>query len=388
MYRRGDTYLTLDEGIGSWADFNYVEGLQLGPQFAVGHLTSGGHRWEVAPMVRYSFSANDWQTSLALRYYAPVERETWTELSGGDVTTDFNPHPYLRGGQAALAASLFAWDHTKYYRRRFASVGAGWSAGRDLLLESCLSYERRKARENSRWQSFFGTHVAANVPYDARLPLDSSYYFPTSEVLRLRLHAAYTPGRRLAVLNDMETRSLSLRPTFTAGVEVLTNLPRAHRSLSALRRRERWELGIEQTRTFPIGRLSYRGEVGTFTGPRDGLLMDWKHFDASRFGWQSRDELTWFTLLNDYALSTDRSWALLCTRLEGTRLFLSRCLSKQWPQDVEERLGLRLLKVTGAPLHSEVEYAWALRAVMSIGVTVGFADGRYDGVGLRWVTCY
>ncbi len=388
MYRWGDTYLTLDEGVGDLVDFNYVEGFQLGPQATVGHLTPGGHRWEVSPMVRYAFSAEDWQTRLTLRYYAPIEHELWAELSGGDVTTDFNPQPYLHGGQAAIAASIFAWDHTKYYRRRFASVGGGWSTGRDVLFESRITYERREARENSRWQSFFGAHVTDNALYDNRLPIDSSYYFPTTEVLRLHLKAAYTPSRRLVILNDMETRSLSLFPTFTAGVEVISNIPRTHSNLADLRRRERWELGIEQTRNCSIGRLFYRGEVGTFTGPHDGLLMDWKHFDASRFGWQSRDEATWFTLLNDYELSTDRSWAMLCTRLEGKRLLLSRWMGKSWPQEVEERIAIRLLKITGAPLHSEVEYAWAIRPITTLGVTLGFADGRYDGVGLRWVTCY
>jgi hypothetical protein len=403
MRRWGDTYLTLDEGIAGVADFNYVEGFQLGTTGTLGFFTPSHRRWEVTPLLRYGFSSERWQEELTVRYYAPVEREAWLELSCGDRTTDFNPQPQLAHGQAAIAMSIFAWDHPKFYHLRHLTARGSTAVGDEVILTGTLSWQQREARPNSRWRSFFGSRVTQNdLPWPEGTTSatgvnpgagltsrsDSAWYFPTTEVLKLRADVAYTPGRRLLVLNDMEARSLSRYPTLTAGVEVTADVPRAHRSLADLRRRERWELGVEQTLRTTAGRLQYRAEVGTFTGQRDGQLMDYRHFEASRFGWQRQDPVTWFTLLDDYRLSTDRSWALLCSRLEGQRLLLSRLCGRRWPREVTERVGLRLLKVTSAPLHTELEYGWDFSRLLSLGASVAFADGAYDGVGVRLVIRY
>ncbi len=384
MYRRGDGYVILDEGLGCLADFNYVEGLQLGPQLTVGHMTASGARWEVSPLVRYGLSSHAWSGALEVRRDAPVASELWWAVGGGEVTEDFNSEAYLRRGQRALAQSIFGWRHPKFYRRTYAQLRGGWAAGRDWLWTAGATWSRRRQLWNARHRSFLGSWVADNRPLVQGQALGD---FASTEALELQLRAAYTPRRRVVVVNDRRALSLSDSPTLTAGVTVVSRVPEAHRSLSACRRHERWELGVEQVRRLASGyELSYRAEVGLHTGRRDSLLMDWKHFEASRFGWQAREEVTWFTLLDDYALSTDRAWALACGRLAGTHVLLPA--SWGLPPEVEERLGLRLLRVQGRPLHSEVEYAWAIRGVTQLGVSVGWSDGRYAGIGVRWVTRY
>jgi hypothetical protein len=145
---------------------------------------------------------------------------------------------------------------------------------------------------------------------------------------------------------------------------------------------------VNQQLSTSLGRLSYQGEVGCFTGKRDGLLVDMKHFSASRFGWQQCESLTWMQGLHDYQLSTDRSWALLATSLQSNRLLLLRWLSAAgWRQDdIAESLSLRLLQVEKADLHTEVGYAWSLRRALTLGICWWWNASRYDGAGVRLVT--
>jgi hypothetical protein len=485
MYRwQNNVYVKSEEALFTPADFNFVEGMMLGPQFTVGRVMSNGARWETGLMGRYSFSRNGWQGEGALRYYAPIDADFRYEVSGGDITTDFNGDAFLRGGQAALARSLFGWDHTKFYRKTHLTARAEGSVARDVVMGGWFGWQRRAALSNHRLRSFFGSIAAPNVPEnyldmyantatpintamsinaDAFVNTNTSggtdtykynnsyvsskaggasisgadtykynnnyvpskaggaaisgadtykynnscvpskaggadisgadsynngYTFPTTEVLKAGISVAYTPHRRLVVLSDMRSQTLSAYPTFTAEVEATTGMPRAHHSLGSLRRRERWQVGVNQQLSTSLGRLSYQGEVGCFTGKRDGLLVDMKHFSASRFGWQQRESLTWMQGLHDYQLSTDRSWALLATSLQSNRLLLLRWLSAAgWRQDdIAESLSLRLLQVEKADLHTEVGYAWSLRRALTLGICWWWNASRYDGAGVRLVT--
>lgn len=376
MLREEENYWICEEGIGNLVDFNFVDGLSLGPKLTWGHFLADRSRWEVSPVLRWSLASHRFSGDLAVRYCAPVEQERWIEISGGEYTQDFNRNPFLTDGQSALAMSFFGWDHAKFYRLTHATLCGGTSLGADWLFSAGVEWQRCQAVQNHRWQSFFGKHISENGPD-----------FATHQVMKLSARATYTPGRRVVVFNDMESQSLSPHPTFGAAVEATTRASLSE-GWNHLRRRERWELSVTQPLNLRPGRLTYYAEGGFFTGRRNGLLMDMKHFDASRFVWQTHESLTWFSRLDDYRLSTDRAWLMACAELSGRRLFLSRwgASAGWWPPEADESVAVNLLQVDGADLHSEYSYSWKFRGLLTLGVTVAFDGADYESVALRLVT--
>lgn len=387
MYRRGDGYLILPDGLGELVTMNYVDGFSLGPHFTAGRMLSDGSRVEVEPTLRYAFGRRVWQGGGALRYILPPERQTWFGVSAGRHSRNFDPDPRLAGSQADMAMSLFGWDHQKFFDLTHAGLTASGPVSDPLLLTASWQWQRRGRLDNHRRRSLFGRRAGANLPSTYRHPgggdweADPVLNFGRHETFIYSLRFDYTRGAGVLVVDDMTARTVSMYPTWTLALE-LSTLPTFNPATRGWVRYERVEAGVKQTIDRAPCHWRYEASAGFFPDRHGMMLADFRHFDASGFAWQATDGLTWFSLLDDYELSTDRWWLEAHGELLHERLWLSRLARID---GLGEYLQAHFLQVPWRAPHTEFSYGVTMGQWMRIGCSVGFDGAHYDGVAFNLI---
>lgn len=387
MYRRGDDYLILPAGLGELVSMNYADGFCLGPHFTAGRLLPGGARVEVEPTLRYAFGRRVWQGGGALRYILPPERQTVFEVSAGRHSRNFDPEPRLSASQAGMAMGLFGWDHPKFFELTHAGLTVAGPVADPLLLTASWQWQRRGRLDNHRRRSFFGKRAGPNVPSTYRHPggegweADPVLAFDRHETFLYGLRLDYTRGAGVLVVDDMTARTVSMYPAWTLSLE-LSTLPTLNPAARGWVRYERVELGVRQSVDRAPLHWRYCASAGIFPERHDMMLADFRHFDASGFAWQATDGLTWFSLLDDYELSTDRWWLEAHGELLHERLWLSRLARVD---GLGEYVQVHFLQVPWRAPHTELSYGLSLGQWMRAGFSVGFDGAAYDGVALNLI---
>lgn len=387
MYRHGDRYLILPDGLGELVTMNYVDGFSLGPHFTVGQRLADGARVEIEPTLRYAFDRRVWQGGGAVRYILPPERQTMIEVAAGHHSRNFDPNPRLAGSQAGMAMSLFGWDHAKFFDLTHAGLTFSTPVADPLLLTASWQWQRRSRLDNHRRRSLFGKSAGANIPANYRHPgredweSDPVLAFGRHETFLYGLRFDYTRGAGVLVVDDMTARTVSMYPTWTLALE-LSTLPTLNPTARGWVRYERVEAAVSQTIDRAPCHWRYRASTGLFPERRGMMLADFRHFDASGFAWQVTDGLTWFSLLDDYELSTDRWWVEAHGELRHERLWLSRRASLY---GLGEYLQAHVVQVPWHAPHVEFSYGVTLEQWIRIGCSVGFDGADYDGVAFNLI---
>lgn len=388
MYRAGDTYLLLPDGLGELVSMNFVDGFCLGPHFTAGRRLADGARLEVEPTLRYAFSRRVWQGGAALRYLSPPRRQTMVEVAAGRHSRNFDPNPRLAGAQAGMAMSLFGWDHQKFFDLAHAGLTVSGPVSDPLQLTVSWQWQRRGRLDNHRRRSFLGKRAGPNVPSTYRHPgggedweADPVLAFDRHETFLYGLRFDYTRGAGVLVVDDMTARTVSMYPTWTLALELSTR-PAFNPAAAGWVRYGRVEAGVGQTVDRAPMHWRYRASAGFFPVRRDMMLADFRHFDASGFAWQATDGLTGFSLLDDYELSTDRWWVELHGELLHERLWLSRLARVE---GLGEYLQAHFVQVPWRAPHTELSYGVALGRWMRVGCSAGFDGATFDGVAFNLI---
>ena len=375
MLRRGGCYCQMANGLSDLMVMNFVDGYSYGPHATLGYIAPSRNRWEVEETVRWASGRHAWLAKGALRWMSPAESGVTVEVFGGRHTEDFDHDPTMPTSHSLMATGLFGWNHYKLLERTDAGIRLTMPlcAAMDVTFKG--SWERRRAMTNHKNRNVFGVKAQDNVP---RLRKGSSasdlvdYAGPIDGELALfSLQLNYQGDRRLYVYDDMTSWMESDNPLISFQADA--GLGQWHYlSLG---------LSVRQTLALPNSddHLRYIFSGGTIFKHGSIGLADWHHLDASRFWWQSSEQLSRFVMLDNYELSTDRAW--LEGHLEwysGSHMLSTRLI--RMPDVISEYIQLHFVKVPTHPAHFELQYGVDLARCWRLGVAVG-----YDGTSCRGV---
>ena len=351
-------YLSYGGLTGILSEYNFVDGFLLGQRLSFEWRNPANSRnLKFSPAAYYATARRtvNWNTEVLYRY-APM-RNGNLRIAGGDITADFNGVSGNSRIINSLASILLAENRMKFYRRQFVEAGNSIDLANGLELHTNLSYERRNSLSNNTSFSFFGDNPFANLPDVLHEPE------PAHSATTASIQLVYTPryyyrkagGRKIYVRSAYPTFNIHYRkaiPVF-GGDNVA--------SFDLL------EAGIRQKINLNMfDNFQYHINAGLFLSSRQVYFSDYKHFPTSQLPVSSHPFDNNFSLLNDYAPSTDREW--LQAHISYTSFYL---LFKHLPflQNYlfDEALHLRTL--------------WTNRKeYFELGYSIGFGDIGRAGV--------
>lgn len=364
--KSGRWYAEIPEGINDLSVMNFVDGYSFGPHAILGYMTEGRNRLELDETVRWAASRKVWLAKGALRWYSPVELGRMFEIHGGRHTEDIDHDPTMPMSQSLLATGIFGWNHYKLLERTDAGLRVAFPIGNDFGVKVHAAWERRREMENHKAKTLFGTHGEDNVPrlrvgkaasqlmlYDAEIDGDMAL---------LNLEMNYQYGQHHVVFDDMTCVSQSAYPRISLLVDAGMG---------------KWHFASLDLRIAQDIRLPRRDDIvrylasGGGTYKHGGLsLTDWHHFDASRFWWQKDNALSRFALLDNYELSTDRSWMEAHAEWTTDRMLLTQLTRNGML--LNEFVQAHVVKVPTHRAHWELKYGIDLMRMWKFAVSVGF----------------
>ncbi len=379
--RTGRHYMVIDHGISSLVNMDFVDGYMFGPQFVLGYVDAYDGRWEVDADIKYAEGREKWMYRTALRYVLPPEYFGSVEVFGQIFTTDFDADPLMPRRYQLLASGVFGWNGFKLYGNSSVGVRGNVALSGDFQLSAGVWYEEREQLENHKKRNVFRAEGESNVPrlrrHDAvNYAGDPLLDWKNDYLTRIQLQLDYSPGRKIVVEDDMHASARVPGPMLSLKGDAGVDGKDLH-FLSL-------ELGIAQKEVAVVDRhnwLSYYGAMGFFPVRNQVNIADMKHFDASHYLWQTRNSLTWFSLLTNYELSTSKQWAEAHGEWLSEQMFLSR-LASSW---LKEYLQFHFLTVQEHRYHTEFSYGIDLVKQIRMGVSVGFDGVDYDGIGFNLI---
>ena len=357
LLRHDDYFIRIEERSGDLVSMDFVNGFSIGPKATFGKILKDYSRIEIDEEIRWACSRERLMAKGALRYVFAPQFNGFAEIFGGKYTNDFDRYPVLDESARTVATGLFGWNHVKLYEQTTFGTRLYGALDANFQINALIAWEKRKQLDIYRKTSVFGKHVTDNIPYVHGEPIEN---FDIDKIFRMDVQLDYSPGRKIIVLDDMnafaqtENPVYSLRQTsgFNGGLRFLSF------ELSMIGRRQAWK---------KYQQFQYYASAGFFPVRKKVLLMDMRHTDASSFALQRRFAFTTFSLLDNYELSTSKSW------IEGHAELNNGFLYGQ----------LHAIKVADRQAHEELSFGISLMGALRVGASVGFDDAKYDGVAFN-----
>jgi len=220
--------------------------------------------------------------------------------------------------------------------------------------------------ENHKEKTLFGTHGQDNVPRLRVGKTASELMLYEGEIdgdmALLNLEFNYQFGQQHVVFDDMTCRSKSSYPQISLLADV--GMGKWHFAS--------FDLRIGQDISLPRGedQLRYLVSGGGIYKHGDLSLTDWHHLDASRFWWQHDNQLSRFVMLDNYELSTDRSWMEGHVEWSSDQMMLTQLTRNGML--LKEYVQAHVVKVPTHRVHWELQYGIDLLNIWRLGVAVGF----------------
>ena len=376
--RVGDYYLQTS-GVGSLVSAEYVDGYMVGPNLTLGHVAKDNSRLEADVMARYSFSRHCWLGGGALRFILPPEYGWQFEAYSRRMVTDFDSDPLTPFDHQLFVTGLFGWNGYKLYQRTDCGVKASMAVTDDMQVEVQLGYEDREQMDNHKKRNIFRIEAKSNIPRvrghlvdDVSDPL---LYWRKQHIWHLNAGISYSPGRVLCIYDDLHSEWKTSAPIF--GLKLQAGWQDRIESVST-------EVSVQQkiARTGSDHEFAYHVAAGFFPIRDEVSLIDYKHFDASRFRWQTRGGLTWFALLSNYELSTCKPWAEMHGEWKSREMLFSRWFRGDW---FKEYMQIHFVSTDGHRSHTELTYGTCLGKKLDVGCSWGWNGSSFDGAAFRLI---
>ena len=366
-------WLTLPGLSGYLPEYNFVDGFWLGAKLKSGVELSPSSSLRFSPSVYYATARKRWmgQGKLTLDY-APRRRGSLT-LMGGVTSADYNGESGESRFINAVSSSLFGHNHIKFYESTFLTAGHAIEPFNGMLFTASLFWQRRKMLENHIHKSWFKRDAEPNLPEsDAFRPM------PANDILTASFGLEYTPAHYYHIYKGRKVYENSRYPTFALNyrrafpVEGSRYLTSYH-SL---------ELSVRQKIEFGMfNRLHWSVDAGMFWDATNLQFPDFKHIASTRTLVAERSFDTGFSLLRNYALSSDTRWAQAHMSWYTPYLLL-----KQLPwlsrKSFDEALHLRTAVLYGHRPYTEAGYSVGFSDAARFGVFVGFDACKFHSVGI------
>lgn len=368
-----NAWLTLP-GLPSYIpEYNFVDGFWLGAKLKAGVKLSESSILRFTPSFYYTTARNNWvgQGELTLDY-APRNRG-YLSLSGGILSTDYNSESGESRMINAMSSSLFGHNHLKLYENTFFTVEHAIEPFNGLLFSSSLSWQRRKMLDNHIRHSWFKRKVEPNIPENIAF-----HPMPDNDILKASFELEYTPAHYYHMSKGKKVYEASRYPTFALkydrafpmdGSRYLTSY-----HLIQFSAKQNIEFGM-------FDRLRWSVNAGTFWEAKNLQFPDFKHFASTRIWVTERSFDSGFSLLDNYALSTNTRWAQANISWYTPYLLLKHLpfLSRK---SFDEALHLRSIVIYGQRPYTELGYSVGFSDMARIGVFTGFDCLKFHSAGV------
>lgn len=349
--------------------YNFTDGFWLGQRFEFLANFDKNKSLVIAPSVYYTTArkAVNWQVDGTYNY-APLRKGNLS-VSGGHTTTD-----YMNTGGTllfinSLSSLIFGENPVKFYEKKFISLSNKIDLANGLPLTTDFVYEKRNALANHQSYNFFGNTPSTNIPHGQTLPM------PDNTAMKAGIQLDYTPKYRYRLERGRKTYVNSDFPTFS--VKYTKGIPANLTTGSSF---DRLEGGIHQTvKINEFNGFSYFINGGKFLSSKHIYFPDFKHFSTNELFITGSSLDNSFSLLDNYAWSTDKQWLQAFLNYPSNYLLLKRIPFLQ-SYLFSEALHARTLWIPGKN-YTELGYSIGFSDTARIGVFVGLNKGRYDAVG-------
>lgn len=362
------------KGLPSYVpEYNFVDGFWLGTKFDAGLKLSESSTLHFTPSVYYASARKSvlGQGELSVDY-AP-RRRGHLVLSGGVLSADYNGESGESRLINAIASSFFGRNEVKLYEKRFLSVSHEIEVANSLLFSSSLSWQHREMLENHIHRSWFKKEAEPNIP-DSR----AFHPMPENELLKASFALEYTPAHYYRMIKGKKVYDNSRFPTFTLRYDrafpLKSSLLSPSYHLAEFSAAQSIEFGM-------FNRVDWTVNAGTFWNRKGMQFPDFKHFETTRLPVTGYTFDTSFSLLDNYAYSTNRRWVQA-----GISWYTPYLLVKFLPflkkKNLDEALHLRSLVEYSRRPYSEIGYSIGFLKLARLGVFAGFDCLKYRSAGV------
>ncbi len=267
----------------------------------------------------------------------------------------------------------FGRNDVKLYEKRFLSFQNKIELANSLLLSTSLSWQRRQMLENHIHRSWFKKEAESNIP-DSR----AFYPMPENELLKASFALEYTPAHYYRMYRGKKVYEESKCPTFTLRYDrafpLKGALPSPSYHLAEFSARQSIEFGMFNT-------LDWAVNAGTFWNKSGMQFPDFKHFATTGLPVTERSFDTGFSLLDNYAYSTNTRW------VQANISWYTPCLLLKFlpflkKKNLDEALHLRTLVEYDRRPYSEIGYSIGFMKLARLGVFLGFDSLKYRSAGV------
>ena len=354
-------------------EYNMVDGFWVGATVSAGFKLSETATLSFIPSAYYATARNSFVGSLDIKLnYAPRHLGE-LQLSGGQITADYNGSCGESRFINSISSSLFGRNDLKLYEKRFATISNQIELANSLLLTTSLTWQRRSMLRNYVQHSWFGKKVKPNAP-----SVSTFHSMPINELLKMTLGLEYTPAHYYKISLGKKVYEKSVWPTFSIQYEKAFDINRGATS-SAF---QSFSLSAKQNIEFGMfNQLKWNASCGLFWDRSNMQFPDFKHFSSSGLPITEQSFDNTFVLLNNYAFSNNTQWAQAHVSWYAPYLivkqlpFLKRYL-------FDEALHLRVAKVNHFKPYTELGYSVGITEMARVGVFVGFQSFNYQHIGV------
>lgn len=349
--------------------YNFVDGFWLGQQFTFHTNFTKSKSLIISPYIYYTTARKSINWQIDGNYnYAPSRRGLLL-ASGGHTTTDYMNTDGTLLLINTVASLFFGENPVKFYEKKFISLANTIDLANGLPLTAGFSYEKRNALTNHQSYNFFGNTPSSNMPHGQLLPM------PDNTAMKASLQLSYTPRYHYRMNRGKKIYAYSNYPTFSLQYE--KGIPVNSGNSSSF---DRLEGSISQTvKINEFNSFNYSMNAGKFFSSTHVYFPDFKHFNTNELFITGSSPDNSFSLLDNYAWSTDKQWLQVHLNYPSNYLLFKRLPFLQ-SYMFNEALHARTLWIPGKN-YSEFGYSVGFGNIARIGVFVGLDKGKYDAVG-------
>jgi hypothetical protein len=259
-------------------------------------LVASRNNISITPTIRYGFSNDHLNASLAVNYVYGKKYYNRFSVSGGKYVFQFNNNNPIRPFDNTISSLFYNKNYMKVYEAWFGSVeySKGFDAGFNGTVG--LHYQDRMPLENTSDQQVYPKE---GMTYTPNYPIElTNHNIARHQVVTASIGLRWQPGTRYIEFPQQKINIGSKYPVFSLSyTQTLKGVLGNDLDYG------KWQFGISDNVGLRLlGRLDYNFRIGGFLWKDSVEIPDYKHFSANQLKVTS-SSLEGFRLLSSYAAS-------------------------------------------------------------------------------------
>jgi len=360
-------------------NFNPVDGFNISQNISFTKYYKPGYNLTLIPYLAYAINREALLgTASALYNYSPMHRGSF-QVSAGRNTIDYNGeadgiNPFIM----SISSLLFKENYARYYESRFLKLFNTIDLANGLTLSNHIKWESAKQLENSTTFSLFDKddQYSQNLPVNREVS-ESSLKDQINAIAGIKIE--FTPRYFYRVRDGVKIMDHSNYPTFyisyEKGIKNVFSSTSDYDFLGA---------GMSYAKEFSsTSSIAYEFHTGWFPNNSQIHFSDFVHAPTQTSPVLLKEYRHAFFLPGYYELSTSDSFVRAHLSYKSPYIllkylpFLSNTL---WREMIWSSY------YNSPQNRNYVEFGYTLLEVLlsaNVGVFAGFADGKFNGIGLN-----